>query len=512
MTRERWIQIAVAAALLALVAYSSWQRWQTLIASPFPLGVDGYYYPIQLRSLLESGTLQYPASPLTFWFMVPFAVVTDPMTGAKLGAAIGGALVAIPAYGVGTRLGTSRGAGLVAAAVATTSATSAYLSIEFVKQGVGLTVALAAVWCVLRAIETPSRRRIGIALGAIVAALLAHKLAVALVLAIAAPAAFEEVRRRGILRGRRLLYFVLVMGAAAVALVIVGLVAPQRFLSAGDLALVQNMLSRDAHWDAPALVRPGLTLTFDHEAAIGAVLGIVAAVVLAVRPGTKKRSERLVAWLFVALAIMIGLPWLDVGDTQGLAFRLRTSAFLPLAICAALVAGVLAELVVPSAKDGPTDAQRWQRDGVLALLAIVLVVRAPTERTEGRIVAHPALVTAVMAARTNIPEGATVIVPERHIMFMTAWYTRAPVALHPEHVPYGRRVRLLPLHFIEAGSPLDEALDVARADARVAEPPLGLHPRHRNGLVLVTEATWDWLLAALRPTSARTYWERWNTI
>ena len=80
MTRERWIQIAVAAALFALVAYSSWQRWQMLTASPFPLGVDGYYYPIQLRSLLESGTLHYPASPLTFWFMVPFAVATDPLT------------------------------------------------------------------------------------------------------------------------------------------------------------------------------------------------------------------------------------------------------------------------------------------------------------------------------------------------------------------------------------------------------------------------------------------------
>jgi len=32
-----------------------WQRWRLLTASPFPLGVDGYFYPIQLRSLLERG-------------------------------------------------------------------------------------------------------------------------------------------------------------------------------------------------------------------------------------------------------------------------------------------------------------------------------------------------------------------------------------------------------------------------------------------------------------------------
>jgi hypothetical protein len=517
VTRERWIQIAVAAALLALVAYGSWQRWRMLAVSPFPLGVDGYYYPIQLRSLLETGTLQYPASPLTFWFMMPFAAATDPIIGAKLGAAIGGALVAIPAYGVGAHLAKARGPGLVAAAVATTSASSAYLSMEFIKQGFGLAVALGAIWLVLRAIETASRHRIGVAIGGAFAALLAHKLAVAVVLAIAVPAAFEELRVRGVLRGRRLLYMLVVAGAAALVLVLVGLVAPQRFLSAHDLALVENLFTSDAHWDGPALVRPGLTLTFDHEAAIAGVLGIAAAISLVLRPGagsgTLRRSERVIAWLFVVLAIGIALPWLDVGDTQGLAFRLRASAFIPLAICASLVAGVLAELVVPVPKESAeSTAHRWQRDGLLAVLAVILVVRAPSERTEGRILAHPALVTAVMAAEHRIPKGTTVIVPERHIMFMTAWYTRAPVALRPERVPYGRRVRLLPLHFIEAGSPLDEAIDAARADPLVAEPPIGLHPRHRNGLVLVTEVTWDWLLAAIRPTSARSHWERWRTI
>jgi hypothetical protein len=504
--RERWIQIAVACALVALVAFSSWQRWQMLAASPFPLGVDGYYYPVQLRSLLEHGSLQYPASPLTFWFMLPFASATDPITGAKLGAAIGGAMVALPAYGVGAHLGKARGPGLVAAAVACTSASSAYLSMEFVKQGFGLTVALAAIWLVLRAIEVPSRRRIGIAIAGGVAALLTHKLAIAVVLAVAVPAAFEELRTRGLLRGRRLLYLLVVAGIAALALVIVGLVAPQRFLSASDLALVEHLMSGEAHWDAPALARPGLTLTFDHEAAIGAVVGIAAAIALAFRPSTRRRSERLVAWLFIALAIVIGIPWLDVGDTQGLAFRLRVSAFVPLAVCAALLAGVLADLLVPDA------THRWKRDGVLAILAIVLVARAPSERTEGRILAHPALVTALMAAELQIPKGTTVIVPERHIMFMTAWYTRAPVALRPEQVPYGRRVRLLPLHFIEMGSPLEEAIDAARSDPSVTDPPISLHPRHRNGLVLVTEVTWDWLLAAIRPQSARSYWERWQTI
>src|SRR5207302_493507 len=122
--------VVIAGALVALVAWSLWQRWRLVTASPFPLGVDGYFYPIELRSLLDHGALQYPTSPLAFYLLAPFAAATDPITGAKLGAALFGAMIAVPAYGVGARLGCSRGAGLVAAVLATTSVGSAYLTIE----------------------------------------------------------------------------------------------------------------------------------------------------------------------------------------------------------------------------------------------------------------------------------------------------------------------------------------------------------------------------------------------
>src|SRR3954467_5141638 len=129
-------RLAIPAALAALVAWSAWTRWTTLTESPFPVGIDGYFYPIQLRSLLDHGGLAYPASPLAFWLMWPLAAATDPILGAKLGASIYIALIALPAYGIAARLSHSRGAGLVAAALATTSAGSAYLTVEFVKNGI----------------------------------------------------------------------------------------------------------------------------------------------------------------------------------------------------------------------------------------------------------------------------------------------------------------------------------------------------------------------------------------
>lgn len=480
------IRIAIGVGLVALTVYSAWQRWEALAVSPFPLGVDGYFYPLQVRSLLEHGALQYPASPLTFWFMAPFAAATDPITGAKLGAAIGPALVALPAYALGARLGRSRGAGLVAAAVASMTASSQYLSTEFVKQGFGLTIGLTAVWLLLRMLDRPSRPRIALFALAVIATLLAHKLAAGFVVAFAVPAIVEDARGRGALRGRRLLYMLVAAAIAFVVIIVLGLVAPQRFMSPADLALLR--LSH-AEWSLPALALPRYELVFGHEAALGVAAALAAIVTLALRPfGNKQFAARVVALGAIVLALIVAIPWLAVDDPQGLGFRLRLSAHIPLALCAAI-----ATQLIPR-----------HRDAICAAIAIVLALRLPVDRTEGRVLMHPALVSGAMAAR--IPAGKTVIVPERHILFMVAYYTHAPVSLRPELVPHDNRVRMMPLAFIGADSPLDHALDAARA---LPDPPIGLHPRHRNGLVLVSEGTWDWLVARV---GAKSYWAKWPTI
>src|SRR5262250_707334 len=116
-----------------------------------------------LVALVARGELAYPASPLAFYLLAPLAWATDPITGAKLGAALWGAVIAVPAYGVGARLGGGRGAGLLAAALATTSVGSAYLTVEFVKNGIGLTLALGALWGVLAAADRPTRPRLAAA-------------------------------------------------------------------------------------------------------------------------------------------------------------------------------------------------------------------------------------------------------------------------------------------------------------------------------------------------------------
>ncbi len=504
--------VAVAGALFALAAWSFWQRWQLLTASPFPLGVDGYFYPLELRSLLAHGALQYPASPLAFYLMAPLAAITDPITGAKLGAALFGAAIAAPVYAIAARLGGGRGAGLVAAVLATTSVGSMYLTIEFVKNGVGLTIALTALWLALRATERPSRFRIGAAIAGLAAAYATHKMAAAIVVVVAVPAVLAAAGARGVLHGRRLFYACAGVALAAVVALVLGAVFPERFLSPADASLVRGLVSATPRWTAPALALPSGALVLGHDAMLGIALAVIA--VIARRVGARRAAAvpesrsgappplpaavMAAAWPILLLAIAIGLPFLDVTDRQGLGFRLRIAAFVP----AALTAAIAARMVLA----------RMRHPGhLLAALAVVLaVLRQPGGQLEGEVITHPALVAAAQALNGRVPAGVTLVIPERHIAFMVAWYTGTAVAIRPEGVPRERRMRLLPLHFIGTDSPLDHALIAARAEPSVPAP-IGVHPRHPNGLVLVAEPTWEWILARL-PAADRARFAAWPTI
>jgi hypothetical protein len=513
--------IAIASLLVGLCAWSFVERWDVLASSPFPVGVDGYFYPIQLRSLLETGSLQYPASPLAFWLMAPLAAVTDPIVGAKLGAALFGAVIAVPSYGVGLRLGKARGAGLVAAILATRSAGSMYLSIEFVKNGLGLTLAMTALWLLLRALELPTRARIASVVVAIALAMLAHKMAAAIVLGIAIPATLVETTSRGALRGRRLLYTIGVLGLVAIGALVAGVLAPQRFVAPADAALVGDLFTSEAQWTLPALARDLRELPLGYEALIGLGLAVLATVALLRSPVRLAPGARVVGWCSIGLATVIAIPWLDVSDPQGLAFRLRLAAFVPLSLCAAIAMGAALalgrrELRVALVRRGGLDdsalERHLKRAEIVAVAAVlgILAVRTPGTRTDGRILAHPAMIAAAQAMTNRIPTGHTAIIPERHIAFMVAWYARTRVAIRPDAVPIANRWRVLPRHFIGIDSELDRALLAIRSRIDIA-PPLGVHPLHPNGLVIVSEQTWQALLASL-PDHLRRRWARWPTI
>src|SRR5215213_5014387 len=106
---ETRAQLLVAVSLLLLTVHSTWVRYRFLSESPYPVGVDGYYYAVQMRSLLATGTLRFEGLPFAFWLMAPFAAAFGPIAGLKLAAALGCAAIAPGVYLVVRRVSLSRG-------------------------------------------------------------------------------------------------------------------------------------------------------------------------------------------------------------------------------------------------------------------------------------------------------------------------------------------------------------------------------------------------------------------
>ncbi len=496
-----WPSPAVLGALVALVGWAFWQRYRFLAASPYPLGVDGYFYPIQLRSLLATGHLYYPSAPLTLWLMAPLAALTDPIVGAKLGAALGSALAAVPIYFLGRRISGDRACGLLAAALVAASAESFYLTVEFVKNGIALTVASTYLVFLLRALERPTRGRIAAAAIALLATLLAHKLALILALVLSLPPIYVRVNASD--RRRWLLVGAVGLGLALAAL---GLLAPRRFVAAGDLGLIGHAFTGHPDFTLPALdVGRGHPLRFGYEVAIAAGLAaLVVALAIAGRrwPGLRgagRDPDRALGLGAAVVALVIACPWLDVADPQGLGFRLRLLAFVVLALCGAAAAGRLLGRLSPLA-----------RTALVVGFAVGWLVSRPPATREGLIVVKPHMQAAVLALEGVVPPGDVVICPERHIVFMIAWYTDTAVRLRPDSVPEAHRWRLLPSALISPA--LQRAIDQARRDPPPGlVRPRGLHPRHRNGVVVMPEATWRYVLGLL-PPRARASYQAWHTI
>lgn len=516
---RRHRRLSCVAALLLLTGYSAWVRWQILAASPYPLGVDGYFYPIQLRSLLEHGHLYYPTSPLAFWLMAPMAALTDPIVGAKLGASLGVAAVVWPAYALGVRLGGGRIAGLVAAVLATTSTGSLMLSTEFIKNGFGVSIGLIALWALLVAVEAPTPKRCAVAVAMLLAVMLTHKMATALVLLIGTPPLLQLGWQR--LRGRRY-WLPIAVASATIALTVLGLVAPSRFLSPSHLALGQHLFGGRWQWNAPALSIGTFELTLDGEAWKAGAMATFAAVALlgarwrrrsgagslaaAERTGAPRErgpGDAFAAWMLIALAVALAWPSLVVDDPQGLGFRLRVIAFVPWALTSAIAVG---EAIAFARRYVGLRAARWSCAAVLCGL-IVWLARAPVVLERGTVYAHPAMIEAVSALSLAVPPGQPVVVSDRHIAFMATWYARVITTVQPIADVSMPSWRLLSRAFIGTDSPLSRAIDAARRQPQVIAPR-GMHRRHRDGLVLMPEATWQWILTQL-PEQQRRYYQAW---
>jgi hypothetical protein len=199
---------------------------------------------------------------------------------------------------------------------------------------------------------------------------------------------------------------------------------------------------------------------------------------------------------FVFLALLVAVPWLDVSNAEGPAMRLRLVAFLPWAVCAALIF---------------RQCLGWLTPGVRLMAGVLLAVGLPwipTARHEGTVTTEPSRVMAMKELAAKLPAGSFVVTTERQLAFMVTWYARTPaqraipVSLDPE-----RTFRLIPSNALEP----DMALALAARRERVrgiSAYPQDLLPSRPGSLTLLPELSYQSLTRSL-PLASQLYWQAW---
>ena len=475
-------------AVVAIVTIAFVARWRFLHSSPYPFGIDGFYYAIQLRSLLAGEPLYYPASPMVFWLMMPGAWALGPIAGAKLGASLGTALAAAPIYAIVRRATADRAAGIAAAAVVATAAGSFHLATEFVKQGVGLTLALTFVATLAGALDTPPGRSRGIrfALAAVLfgGTLLAHLSSVGIAVAFVVPPLCVRATQGG--SARRLRAGALMLTALVAVVVLVVLFVPAARHGMG-LAQLFGPASTDFIGE----------YAFHHEVALGALAAMaLGATVMfhrirgtqATETGAPSAESRALLVGPAVLAVMLAIPWLSVRDQEGLIFRLRLMAFVPLAICAPSAVALLF-----------SATPRSRRQLLLIAASVGLLVLVPLRYVAA--VSRPivSLMPGAAAIAEYTPPDAIIIVRDRQLAFTTKWAANREARTRPPSADDVRPLFWLASPGVLTPSVLRELPAFEQQLPAHLPRPVRLMPEKPDWMILFAEPTWRALIQASSP-------------
>ena len=169
-TRFPW-PLVLSIAFLGAVA-----RACLMFSTPLVPGMNGAYYLVQARSLIEQGKLGIPDLPFTFIVQAIFAKFFQFISGASLESSVVFAvkcadaalppLIAVPVFALVWRWATRAGAGMwvpVCAALAAALGAPALVMVgDFQKNSLGLVWLAALLWSLQRWLDEPDLKRAGL--------------------------------------------------------------------------------------------------------------------------------------------------------------------------------------------------------------------------------------------------------------------------------------------------------------------------------------------------------------
>lgn len=316
--------LRLAGALLALAAAFVWLDASRLLAQPFAVGLDGYYYVLQVETLSAGGRPYFPtATPLTLYLLTAIhRLGADAALAVKLGslclhaALCAGVLMLVFAA---TR---SAPLGALGAALAAASGAHAYMVVEFINQLGALAFLTWCGWFALRALETRRRAHAWAALACLSAALLSHRSASALALLVGACALASHFLAHG--RDPAGKYRRVVLPALALLWSAPALLALQPFFD------LPARLATELRW-RPAW--PFVKAAAPEQLVLLAAAPVALWLILTRRPPAPGRAAAAVFGSAALWAMLVTLnPFLNNQNELGVSWRLRALAYVQVAL------------------------------------------------------------------------------------------------------------------------------------------------------------------------------------
>jgi hypothetical protein len=366
-----------------------------LFQRPTPLGLDGYYYLVQVKSLKDTGRLLFHSSTPLFFFLMDFVqrFCADPVVATKIACLVLESVLYVGLFVVLLKLSQSPVVATSSIVVAMLSPSHTYLLVEFNKELLSLAllaIAGATAVCLRRTLLS-----IAVVALLVICACLSHKSALIIVLLVIVVRILIKIS----LRSHSVLPLV-VLASWAGAAALRGL-----YLANGmELAGVWLPWERNIDWWPPERL----------------ALIVLAAFVLGV-DSSPYISEKLVTWLKVTalLALCVSANPLLSFDADFLSGRALLTANLQLAILVSVVIARFAHYFLA------------HENSVISVLALALVVieccsPASSAGTNLEYLNERDALVQAMQRRQTLFQNSMIIAPHK-FEFAATFATGAPV-------------------------------------------------------------------------------------
>jgi hypothetical protein len=186
-SRQDNFKLVAIAALLIVLITGAIRDARLLSQYNVPVGIDGYYYVLQIDALKNNRRLYFPShTPVVLYFLTVISYFTnDAVTAVKVGSVLLETLLCIGIFALAVSATHNLWLGVLGSAMATVSGLHLYMIAEFINTLGALTFLVWSGWFSIRWVQTRALKWIGLAVVFLAAAVFSHQLAIGIVLVVA---------------------------------------------------------------------------------------------------------------------------------------------------------------------------------------------------------------------------------------------------------------------------------------------------------------------------------------